>query len=270
MIRISMNQKSRFLGYGLALALLAGIPPAFAQPADMQIFLLIGQSNMVGRGIIEAEDRVPIPRVYAINADLKWQPAVDPLHWDNPNGAVGLGRSFARVLAQADPGRNIGLVPAASGGTSLLQWAPGDRLCNEALRRLRAVLPTGRLRGILWHQGEADSRDDNMAWNYLPRLGDFIDRLRADLGEPHIPVVVGEIGEFLYTRKAGGYQNALSINQQLALVPVSIYRTAFASSAGFGHIGDELHFNAAAQREFGRRYGLAYLSLDPTWGAPVK
>ncbi len=243
---------------------------AAAQPAprDVQIFLLIGQSNMVGRGAIEPQDREVIPRVYAVNESLVWQAAVDPLHWDNAAAGVGLGRSFARVLAALNPNVNIGLVPAAVGGTSLAEWTPGEtpsRLYTEALRRLSAVRGTGTLRGVLWHQGERDSRDEVSFVDYLPRLGALFERLRRDLNAPDVPIVVGEIGEFLYTRTAGGYPNALAVNERLALAPVSIFRTAFVSSAGLGHIGDELHFNAESQREFGRRYALAYLSLDPDW-----
>lgn len=248
------------------ISMLAGVRPVAAQtPKDIQVFLLIGQSNMVGRGQIEAQDAQPIPRVYSLNEKLEWQPAVDPLHWDNSRAGVGLGRAFARTLAQADPNTDIGLVPAASGGTSLQEWAPGGKLYEEAFRRLRAALASGTLRGILWHQGERDSRDDS-AMNYLQRLGEFFDRLRADLNAPYVPIVVGEIGEYLYTRADNAYPNALLINQQLALTPVSIHHTAFASSAGFGNIGDELHFDAASQREFGRRYALAFMSLDPSWG----
>ena len=251
----------------LLLLFLAAFLKAQPTPPNLQIFLLIGQSNMVGRGIAEPQDRQPIPRVFAMNKDLQWQPAADPLHWDNVNAGVGMGCSFARWLARENPTAQIGLVPAAVGGTSLLQWSPGDALYTEALRRLRAALPSGKLRGILWHQGEADSKDMATASNYLPRLGLFIGNLRDDVGVPDVPFVVGEIGEFLYARKAGGYPLALAINEQLALTPVSIYRMAFASSAGLGHIGDELHFNAESQREFGRRYALAFLSLDPTWSA---
>jgi hypothetical protein len=246
------------------------ILPAQPAPANLQVFLLIGQSNMVGRGIVEAQDREPIARVWAQNKNLQWQPAVDPLHWDNVNGGVGVGRSFARLLAHANSNVHIGLVPAAVGGTSIQQWAPGGALYTEALRRVRAALATGTLRGILWHQGEADSKVEETARGHLQRLGAFFDTLRADLGAPDVPVVVGEIGEFLYTRGAGGYPFALAINEQLALTPVAIFRTAFVSSAGFGHIGDELHFNAEAQREFGRRYGLAFLSLDPAWSTLPK
>src|SRR5438477_13185158 len=91
---------------------------AFAQPRDLQLFMLIGQSNMAGRGRIEAADREPIPRVLMLNKELEWVPAVDPVHFDKPDIAgVGIARTFGRVLAAANPSATVGLIPAAVGGT---------------------------------------------------------------------------------------------------------------------------------------------------------
>ena len=45
------------------------VAAAFAQSGsqkDLQLFLLIGQSNMAGRGAIEAQDREPMPRVFTL------------------------------------------------------------------------------------------------------------------------------------------------------------------------------------------------------------
>src|SRR5260370_9485413 len=97
------------------------------QPHD--IFLLIGQSNMAGRGVVEEQDRQPIPRVFMLNKAMEWGPAMDPVHFDKPDIAgVGLPRSFGNLLAPADPNASIGLVPAAFGGTSLEEWKAGGQL----------------------------------------------------------------------------------------------------------------------------------------------
>ena len=69
---------------------------------------------------IEPADREPIPRVLMLNKELAWVPAVDPVHFDKPKSSgVGIARTFARVLADANPSATIGLIPAAVGGTSL-------------------------------------------------------------------------------------------------------------------------------------------------------
>ena len=54
------------------------------------LFLLVGQSNMAGRGAVTEEDRNPDPRVLMLTRDRAWIPAADPLHFDKPKIA-GVG-----------------------------------------------------------------------------------------------------------------------------------------------------------------------------------
>ena len=163
---------------GLALLALARSSAAETSPgAHLQIFLLIGQSNMSGRGPIEPRDRVPVPRVFKLTQALGWEPAADPLHFDKPAiVGVGPGLSFARCLTERDPNIEIGLVPAAVGGTSLDEWAPGGKLYTDAVMRAQAALKRGTLGGILWHQGEADSPPAKAA-TYARRFQHLIEQL---------------------------------------------------------------------------------------------
>jgi hypothetical protein len=243
---------------------------ALGQPADLELFLLIGQSNMAGRGVMELQDVDPAANIYTLAQDLTWKPAADPLHFDKPDIAgVGLGRSFAKRLARERPGVGIGLIPAAFGGTSLKEWSPDGELFQDAVRRARAAMQSGRLRGILWHQGEADSATTELASSYRERFGEFITALRKELNAPDIPVVVGALGEFVYERKGNPQPFARIVNSQLASVPARVPFSAFVSSAGLVHKGDEIHFDSASLRELGRRYAVAFLSLDPAWDRPA-
>ena len=191
-------------------------------------------------------------------------PAVEPIHFDRPDRlGTGLGRSFARVLAEAAPGAKIGLIPAAMGGSALEEWKPGGTLYTDAVRRAKVAMKSGRLRGILWHQGEADSGKLSLIRTYQERWLSVMASLRAELGD--VPIVAGELGQFLYTREKNDYPLARLMNEQLALLAVSGSRVAYVSSGGLTHKGDVLHFDSASLREFGRRYAHAYLSLDPGW-----
>ena len=237
----------------LPLALAAGE----GLPADLQVFLLIGQSNMAGRGVVEAQDRVPHPRVFMLTKELAWVPAVDPMHFDKPERiGTGLGKTFGAVLATADPGAVIGLVPAAFGSTTLDEWAPGQPHYANAVARAKEALKHGKLAGILWHQGEADSAPAQVA-TYQVRFAKMIAQLRADLDAPDVPVVVGETGRF----RADG----AAINAVLAQLPGFVPRCAFVSAEGLGDKGDKIHFDSAGLRELGRRYAAAWQELN----APV-
>lgn len=234
---------------------------------DLSLVLLIGQSNMAGRGKVEPGDTEPIPGVFKLNAESRWVSAVDPLHWDKPAAGVGPGREFARALVSARPGARIGLIPAAVGGTSLNQWEPGGELYNQALECLRTAQKSGRLLAILWHQGEADSDNAMLATSYATRWTVLMKKLREDAGAPDVPIVVGELGEYLYTRPQGKSPEARTVNEQIRTLPRMLDRVAVVSSAGLGHGGDHLHFDAASEREFGRRYAEGFLSLSPGWKA---
>ena len=128
---------------------------------------------------------------------------MDPLHYDKPEiAAVGLGRSFAKaVVAARLGGPAVGLIPAAFGGSALNEWKPGAVHYVEAVRRAKAAMQNGKLRGILWHQGEADSGDAALVSSYVERFSVMIRQLRADLGAGDVPVVVGEVGRFFRIRR---------------------------------------------------------------------
>ena len=63
---------------------------------QLSIFLLIGQSNMAGRGRLEEVSALQDPQIFMFR-DGRWIVAEEPLHTDKPDIAgVGLGMSFCR------------------------------------------------------------------------------------------------------------------------------------------------------------------------------
>lgn len=239
-----------------ALPFVMSVLRADPTPADLKIFLLIGQSNMAGRGQVEAGDREPHPRVFVLNKELAWVPAADPLHFDKPERiGTGLGKTFGMVVADARPGATLGLVPAAFGGSALDEWAPGSPHYVNAVTRAREALKRGTLAGILWHQGESDRAPDKVA-TYADRFAAFITQLRADLGAPNAPVIVGEIGRFA--------PNEGPINAAIRSLPAKVSHCAVVSSEGLPGRPEEpevLHFESPGFRELGRRYAKAWLEL---------
>lgn len=227
---------------------------AAAPTSGMKVFLLIGQSNMAGRGKIEEQDKLPHPRVFVLNQERQWVPALDPLHFDKPKViGVGLASTFGRVIADRDPGTVVGLVPAAFGGTSMDEWATDKKLYLDAVARAKEALKRGTLAGVLWHQGEADSSAEKAA-AYSKKFEAMIAQLRSDLNAPDVPVIVGETGRFR--------QNPEAINAVLATLPKTVARCAFVSAEGLNHSGDNTHFDSASFRELGRRYAQAWITLS--------
>ncbi len=244
----------------IGLMVLLGCVALAAQPVD--VFLLAGQSNMAGRGVVSEADRQPIAGVYAFTKEGKWAPAVDPIHYDRPDRTgVGLARGFARTLVELKAGEKIGVVPAAFGGSALAEWQPGTTHFTNAVARVKAALaaaPGARLRGILWHQGEADAGDEERALTYRVRWLKMMTALRKELGAEDVPVVVGELGRFV---EKGKYPYWDRVNEELALLPLRAPHVGWVSSEGLRDKGDLLHFDSESLAEFGRRYALEWMSL---------
>ncbi len=239
--------------------------PAVQLPvkAKLHLYLLLGQSNMAGRGKLAAEDQTPHPCVLMFTLANQWEPALEPVTHDKPTMlGVGPGLAFGKAMAAHDPGVTIGLVPCAVGGTPLKRWQQGGDLYSNAVHRARLALLDGTLKGILWHQGESDSGTITNANSYGDRLAQMIQDIRADLGCPDLPFVVGQIGEFLYDRGPDHSPYARVVNAALAALPGKVPATACASSKDLKHKGDQLHFDAASQRELGRRYAVEMIRLQ--------
>jgi hypothetical protein len=240
---------------------------AFGSPDDVgyDLILLIGQSNMSGRGVpYNARTDPADSRVWQYGASGTYagviSQAVEPLaQHDTPTG-IGPGLGFARWYAASAPtSRRVLLVPAAHGGTALssgalLGWrrsVPGG-LYSQALSQARAALtaagPNARIVAALWLQGETDGTDGTSGTAYQVDLDILIAGLRSDLGIPGLPFVIGQmVPDYLDT----GTRTA--INAVHAAAPSRLPRVAF-SRAPFGqHLGDGNHFNSAGQRVIGRR-----------------
>lgn len=226
--------------------------PAFAQdaPKDMKLFLLIGQSNMAGRGKVEAQDQIENPNIFMLTKDLKWVIAKDPVHFDKGAAGVGLCSEFARDVLKADPKSNIGLIPCAVGGTSLDQWQPGKPLYTTAIARAKEAMKNGTLAGILWHQGESDAKPELIA-TYPARFETMITQLRKDLGAENIPVLIGEV--------IPGHGKHDEVNVALAETAKKTPNAALVSSADLGK--KQLHYDSADYRALGKRYAEVFLKM---------
>jgi hypothetical protein len=239
--------------------------PRLPAPEQFHLFLLVGQSNMAGRGVVTLEDKEADPRVLMLNQAGAWVPAVDPMHFDKPAAVgVGLGRTFGLAMARANPGVTIGLIPCAVGGSPIDVWQPGAYYAptkshpwDDAVRRTTLALKSGTLKGILWHQGESDSHA-TLAPKYEAKLHDLIVRFRRELQAPEVPFVVGQLGKFADSPWS---ESRIQVDAVHRALPEKVAHTAFVSAEGLQHKGDKVHFDADSYRELGRRYAAAYLRI---------
>ena len=238
--------------------------PTCAPASPTDLYLLIGQSNMAGRGALSEAPRLSSDHVWKFDKNNHWVPGVEPIHFDRPNTGVGPGLAFARVMADDDPSAGIGLIPCAEGGSPLARWEPGKDLYARAVARTRAALAMGgRLRGILWHQGEADSWSREKAESYAVRLTNMVTRLRAEFGAPDVPFLAGEVGLHYATsiEKRGGKAFVTTVNDQIHQAVASLPRAGCVSANGLKPGSDGIHFTTESAHELGRRYAVALKRL---------
>jgi hypothetical protein len=217
----------------------------------LHVYLLIGQSNMAGRAPIAKDETSDIARCYLLNSKDLWESAKNPLNrYSTIRKGLGMqklnpGYSFSKKMLEKDKGISIGLVVNAKGGSSIKQWSKESKFYKEAIRRTKAALKKGTLKGVLWHQGESDSKDAQ----YLSKLKLLIMNLRSDLAIPDLPFVAGQVN------------NVPLINDQIAKLPETTNSTSFVSSEGLKAM-DRWHFDAKSMKLLGQRYAEEILKIQ--------
>ena len=173
-------------------------------------------------------------------------------------------RALEGKSPKANPEIVVGLIPCAVGGSPISTWEPGQYYpvtkshpYDDALRRARAALKSGTLKGILWHQGESDSKPE-LAPLYKKKLHALIARFRKELSAPKVPFIAGQMGQFKERPWSDSKKQVDAVHREL---PNDIPHSAYVNSDGLKHKGDNVHFDAASYREFGKRYAKAYFSL---------
>lgn len=226
-------------------------------------FLLIGQSNMAGRGFYaEAEPIENSDGRLKVLRNGRWQPMYRPVNNDRPFAGVNLSESFARAYADDHEGVEVGVIPCADGGTCLDQWQEGSLLFDHAVYMTRLAMRTSHLVGILWHQGESDCHD-YLYPLYLEKLTAIMAALRREICAENIPLIVGGLGDFLSDRKERPqFVNYPHINESLKCFATATPRTAYVSAEGLTANPDNLHFNAKSLHAFGLRYYEAFKEIE--------
>jgi len=228
----------------------------------------------------------------------RYIPAEDPLHEprfpyrENKEGSfIGLGLSFAKAALPFTT-QEIILVPAAwsargfcANDDPALAWNAselhadsalgGTLLTERALTRLNMALRDkgGVLRGILWHQGEADADNPVCAERYEGNLIKLAQRLRRDASadargaaargdNAAIPFILGTMSR---GKDAQGDFSIYSASKQRVddahrNIPNQLPHSDLANADDL--VPDDypcgqnscIHFGARALREFGSRY----------------
>lgn len=227
----------------------------------MYSFLLVGQSNMAGRGFPAEVEKIPNDNIYVLRNGRWWRMYV-PVNPDRVTAGINLAESFVYEFLKDHPGDTVGIIPCADGGTALHQWEPGEVLYDHAVMMTSLAQRSSTLAGILWHQGESDCGKSRYPL-YEENCSRILQQLRSDVGAPEVPVILGGLGDFLVDCEKGNFKNYVHVNAALQAMAEKLPNFGFASAVGLGANADNLHFSAAALREFGLRYYAEFKRLAP-------
>jgi len=224
----SVDRLRQVLGGFLIVALMVGFawagPPN--APAPVKVYLMAGQSNMVGPGskqyVAEHHPALMTPRedVWCINAGKVSGP-LRPGYGYGEN-SFGLELTMGHVLGEAVE-NPIVLFKTSTGGTTLHRhWRPPSAvqraggevgpLYTRMIRRFHNILAhrdeafgpfAGRpveIAGFVWFQGENDccAKDDagRGFWEYYEEnLKDLLRDVRREVGVPALPVLIVQIND---------------------------------------------------------------------------
>ena len=242
---------------------------------SIDIILLMGQSNMKGRGKLPENQEINPRIIYMNMTNDDWYPAIHPLHTDGvpdlidgkSNAGVGPGLDFAKVLAEKDSNACIALIPCAKGGSWIDLWMPGTKLYNEMIRRTKKALAdfsdeelTVNIKTVLWLQGESDAIEGRYQ-KYESKLKVLVKSLRSDLELPELPFISATIGTFMEDISCK-YPYYKEINETLLRAGKIIDNYSCVDARDLsGDIGDHIHYNSSSQQEIGERMAQVYLKM---------
>jgi hypothetical protein len=220
-------------------------------------FLMVGQSNMAGRGFIHEVPQIYNERIQMLR-NGRWQMMPEPIKYDRHVSGTSLAGSFADAWSRQNQEDTIGLIPCAEGGSTLDEWAVDGVLFRHAVTEAKFAMESSELTGILWHQGESDSVNGNYKV-YYNKLLLIIEAFRKELNAPDIPIIIGGLGEFLGKEGFGKSCTEYKfINEELQKFAFEQDNCFFVTASGLTSNPDGIHIDAISQRKFGLRYFEAF------------
>ena len=244
-----------------------------AHRGQMSLFLLAGQSNMVGWAPIPEGNKTDL-RIYVFSNDYRWRVAREPIDHaynqvdkisEDRTAAYGPSLAFALASLDRHPQTVIGLIPCAKDSTGIAQWQRNlsdQSLYGSCLKRARAASTMGRIVGILFFQGETDAQHPALypqpelhPFDWAQLFSAFITDLRQDLEEPDLPVVFAQLGSNPLSADFPNWQ--VVKEQQLS---IDLPMTAMITTDDLS-LMDGLHFTTESYQIIGRRFADAHWDL---------
>jgi hypothetical protein len=228
----------------------------------MVVFLAAGQSNMLGRPTYTTGDKFPA-NTFQINyntgaiEDVAGASMLDYYSATTETATdMTLPLEFAVQFHNNNPNVKLVFVGEATSGTGYFNnfWNENDSLFDSAVSRVNTFMsknPHAEFGGILWHQGEADSKNtDGTAYeaNFHAMINAF--RTNITVADASTPFVCAGFSSQMIADVGSVAQG---VNDDIEDLPNNISNTGVAEANDLT-TSDNLHFNESSLRTLGGRY----------------
>ncbi len=263
----------------LATLLLAPLSHA---DAKAKVFILSGQSNMSGGGHVSKEgfqfEPAVADKVRIWDATAEWGKRGIPGKWATLNELqaiktearmhmIGPEFGFAKAMTELYPAEEIHFIKVSRGGTAIDLWLPDAKGKKNELTKLLANMKTAleniegdyEIMGMLWMQGESDSKTQADAEAYQKKLEQLVALMRKETAKPDLPFVIGRLSTRIlespkfkmpFVKTIQSAQEAVANNDKNAYV---------INTDDLSQRDDLVHFDQEGQMGLGKRFGEAMI-----------
>lgn len=266
-----------------------------AADKPLKVFILAGQSNMVGWGdslklsddLRKGNDRV------LMFENGRWQPLKPNRKAQKNQQKFGMTEfsfgpeiAFGHEMAKAWPDETIGIVKLAVGGTSILTWKPkwakddanrvGQGRVGSLYKRLIEKVEQARkardieIVGFVWIQGGGDMKNVAVAKEYLDNLKSLVAGVRKDTGVRDLPFLCGsvrrtddpdDLSDVTPERISGPYPAILWVVKAQWEAQKAIPNTRTVILRDIEKHPMNVHYNTEGQLKVGKLFAKEFLSL---------
>ena len=251
--------------------------------AKAKVFILSGQSNMSGGGdVVEGFQFEPSvgDKVRIWDACGGWAKRGIPGKWTSLNelqaiktearmNRIGPEFGFAEAMTELYPADEIYLIKAARGGTAIDRWLPDAKSKKNDLTGLLENLKLAleqidgnyEILGMLWMQGESDSKKQADAEAYQIKLEQFIALMRKETNKPELSFVIGRLSSRVLESPKFSFNHAKIVQNAQEVVAQNDKNAHVINTDDLSQRDDLVHFDQEGQMGLGKRFGEAMIKV---------
>jgi hypothetical protein len=263
----------------LAALLLAPLTDA---DAKAKVFILSGQSNMSGGGPVAKEgfqfEPAIADKVRIWDGTAEWGKRGIPSKWTTLNELqaiktearmhmIGPEFGFAKAMTELYPAAEIHFIKVSRGGTAIDLWLPNPNGKDNELTKLLANMKTAlekiegeyEIMGMLWMQGESDSKTQADAEAYQKKLEQFIALMRKETAKPELPFVIGKLSTRILESPKFKMPFVKIVQSAQEAVAKNDKNVHVIDTDDLSQRDDLVHFDQEGQMGLGKRFGEAMI-----------